>query len=543
MIVLALFLCALAGSPQREPAVLVHGGRILVGDAGHSSAGALLAEGGVIVALGSLPEVSRHPAAARARRLDLKGSVAVPGLQDAHVNLQAMVENRTSEDFSDVSSAADLLQRVAASAARLPEGTWILGRGLNPSHWSEGHIPSAKELAQHSAFHPVYIEFHSGHEALANTAALKFAGLEGRLNTPPRIVGGRVVPGEDSDASGVLIGAARELVRRHIQPELDGQWETQFPKVEQQLIEQGLTCVHDLGTQPEFVRFLERRRAQKLLRLRVVCYPTLGTEPMSLDVGPRREDLPSDTLSVPGIHLVLDASLDLRQAALLDAYEGWGNERGGLLTDEDRLANRLLEAARKGLSPCIEAHGDRAVRAAIDGWERLCGSVPDARQLLWRIQGLELVAPRDWPRLAQLKVASGLEPLVSWREPAPVAKWIGPHRLEERSGWRSLAVQQQFLSLSSGATDPLWADPRRTLFGARSPAPRGLGLPGSLALAAMTSTPSQICGQGARRGSLEMGRRLDLSALSEDPTRIEPNRLGSVAIRGTLIDGRVEFWP
>jgi hypothetical protein len=40
-----------------------------------------------------------------------------------------------------------------------------------------------------------------------------------------------------------------------------------------------------------------------------------------------------------------------------------------------------------------------------------------------------------------------------------------------------------------------------------------------------------------------MGRRLDLSALSEDPTRIEPNRLGSVAIRGTLIDGRVEFWP
>jgi predicted amidohydrolase YtcJ len=543
VILLGLCLSVLLETPSEPDALLVHGGRILVGDARGNVATAVLAEGPRIVAIGSLQSVSEHPAAARARRLDLAGAVALPGLQDAHVDLQAMTEGRASEDFSGVRSAEELLERLAALCAERADGRWILARGLDPSSWPNPRWVSAGELSSRCPFHPLLIELRGGDAALANQRALELAGLDGPLNPPPRIVGGRVVLGDNGHASGLLIGAARELVRARIAPPLMSLWESQYPLVEEQLLARGLVCVHDLGTQQEFLRFLERRRAAGLLRLRVVAYPSLGLDPLAVEVGPRRTDAPLDLLSMPGVHLALDAGLGFRNAALLEPYaDSAGDsleERGVLLIEEERLAGRLMDATRQGLEVCIEAHGDRAVRTALDAWERLSAGLPQTRSARLRMQGLDLVAPRDWPRVSQLTLAVGLEPARVWLEPQVRA--LGPRRSEEQAGWRALASQQKLLQLGSGAGEANGSDPRRVLFAARSAAPKGLALSGAQALQAMTRAPSELAGEAARRGTLEVGRMLDLTVLSGDPTRVEPARLLELEVRATVINARVEF--
>lgn len=542
MFLLSLLAALPAQSTQSQPALLVHGGTIHSGDARDSRPAALLAENGVIVAGGAYEDVNRHPAAAVAQRLDLQGAVAVPGLQDAHVDLQAMVESRSCIEFSAVVSAQDLLERVRAAAASLPEGTWILGRGLDPAWWEDPRLPLASELSLQSPFHPLCIWFRGGDGVLVNSRALVLAGLDGPLNPPPRIIGGRIVLAADGSASGVLVGAARELVRQRIQPPLEAAWESSFPAVESELLSYGLTCVHDLGTSQEFLRFLEERRARQCLRLRIVSYPSLGLEPLALQVGPRREDAPQDRLSVPGVHLALDGGLGLRNAALLENYEGagiGGSERGVLLIDEDRLAGRLMDSARQGLEPCIEVHGDRAARAGLDAWDRLCASMPEARSLSLRIQGLDLAAPRDWPRLSQRHVATGLEPLRAWLGSDVQAARIGARRVEEQLGWRQLSARNQRLVLGSGAAQAAWADPRRTLFAACGDAPRGMSLDPGTALQAMTRTPGLISGQGARRGSLEVGRSLDLTVFQQDPLRTPSERLLKLEVLYTVINGEL----
>jgi imidazolonepropionase-like amidohydrolase len=58
------------------------------------------------------------------------------------------------------------------------------------------------------------------------------------------------------------------------------------------------------------------------------------------------------------------------------------------------------------------------------------------------------------------------------------------------------------------------------------------GLPGEVALAAITCTPARLLGLDSRIGTLEVGRDADLLALDGDPLEI------STAIRWVLVDGR-----
>jgi predicted amidohydrolase YtcJ len=138
-----------------------------------------------------------------------------------------------------------------------------------------------------------------------------------------------------------------------------------------------------------------------------------------------------------------------------------------------------------------------------------------------------------------MALSVGLEPARAWLEPQMRA--LGPRRSEEQAGWRALACQQQLLHLGSGASEADGCDPRRMLFAARSAAPKGLALSGAQALQALTRAPSELAGEATRRGTLEVGRMLDLTVLSLDPTRVEPARLLELEVRATVINARVEF--
>ncbi|MBK7641978.1 MAG: amidohydrolase [Planctomycetes bacterium] len=539
-------------TPVLEPAHLYYDGRILLNDSRGSARSALLERDGRVVAVGTLEELSRRVEAKGAQRIDLEGGVAVPGLQDAHIDLDAMVESLDWLDLTECTSYAQLIQRVSARAAQLPPGSWVLGQGWDQNKWGDHQLPHHLLLSAQVPKNPVYLEHAAGEFALVNSAALERAKLDGPLEPPPRVQGGRVLVDEQHRASGLLVQEARGLARTLFPGLSADQRRKNLLAVQEQLLAEGLTCVHDQGTSPELLKVLRELRATDKLKLRFVCYPEVSGDLQSSD-WPKAPvfDAPLDLLSIPGVHLCLDGPVSARSAALLEPYADQSKERGVLLMDEDRFSQRLSQAAQSRLQPVIEAHGDRSARLALDTLQRLYAGYGSARALRPRIEGVQVVAPKDWPRFPELSVLPCLQPSRWLRDMVWLEDALGEERFAGTQAWRMLAPDLRRLALGSGATDPRSASPKQTLYAARV-------RPGSemledlnswqlgeaeSALNGMTAGAAWGSFQEERRGRLMPNFQCDMTVLSTDPVHAKPNDLLRARVTLVVVNGEIVYRP
>ena len=77
-------------------------------------------------------------------------------------------------------SLADLQQRLRDYAAAHPDARWILGRGWNQELWPDKRFPTAADLDAVVSDRPVVLERVDGHAVVANSAAMKAAGVTAR---------------------------------------------------------------------------------------------------------------------------------------------------------------------------------------------------------------------------------------------------------------------------------------------------------------------------------------------------------------------------
>ena len=533
-------------TPVEEAACLYFNGRILLNDGRGSATPALLERDGRVVAVGTAEELARRPEARNAQRVDLQGAVALPGLQDAHIDLDAMVETQDWLDLAECTSYAQVIERVASRAAQLPPGTWVLGHGWDQNKWTDHQLPHHLLLSAQVPRHPVYLEHVAGELALVNQAALELVKLDGVIDPPPRIQGGRVLVDEQARASGLLVQEARGLVLSRL-PQLSAERRlSSLLSVQQQLLSEGLTCVHDQGTSAVLLKLLRDLRAKGQLQLRFVCYPEVSSDAQAGNwPGAPVTDVPLDLLSVPGVHLCLDGPASARSAALLEPYADQPKERGLLLMDEDRLSVRLSQAAQLRLQPVIEAHGDRSARVALDTLERLYSGYGSARALRPRIEGVQVVAPKDWPRFPNLSVMPCLQPSRWLRDLVWLGDALGPERFAGTQAWRMLAPDLKRLTLGSGATDPRGASPKLTFYSARvRPGAEYLDalkdwetVDAGSVLGAMTCGAAWACFQEQRRGRLMPGFQCDMTVLSIDPLAAEPKDVLRARVRLVVING------
>ncbi len=74
--------------------------------------------------------------------VDLGGAHVIPGLIDAHLHLIPGGLSLSRLDLSAITSREELASAVAAAAAGLAAGRWLLGGGWDESRWG-GELPSA----------------------------------------------------------------------------------------------------------------------------------------------------------------------------------------------------------------------------------------------------------------------------------------------------------------------------------------------------------------------------------------------------------------
>src|SRR5688572_9243942 len=190
-------------------ALAIVNARVWTGDARRPWADAVAVTGERIALVGSSAEVMKSASKAT-RVIDAKGQMLVPGFIDAHVHFMDGGFSLTSVQLRDARSREEFVRRIKTHASRLPPGAWMLEGNWDHQNWG-GELPRKDWIDSVTPNTPVFIQRLDGHMSLANSLALRAAGVTAATKD---VEGGNTVRDERGEPTGVLKDNATSLVGR-----------------------------------------------------------------------------------------------------------------------------------------------------------------------------------------------------------------------------------------------------------------------------------------------------------------------------------------
>ena len=225
--------------------VLVNG-NILTVDAKDSVAEAVAIRDGRIMAVGTTTEIEAL-AGPGTDRIDLDGLTATPGLLDSHVHFSygGLIKLTQADlSFPQVKNIEDVRRIVADRQATAVPGEWILGRGWDEGKLTERRYILASDIDPATGDRPAWLTHTMGHYGVANSAAMKLAGITRDTPDPP---GGIIDRSADGTPTGVLKETAMKLVVQHIPPTNSGQMREAIRMMAREFNRECMTGAKDPG--------------------------------------------------------------------------------------------------------------------------------------------------------------------------------------------------------------------------------------------------------------------------------------------------------
>jgi predicted amidohydrolase YtcJ len=516
--------------------------RVWTGDARRPWADAIAVRGERIAAVGSSAEVKKM-ASADARVIDAKGAMMVPGFIDSHVHFVDGGFGLSSVQLRDAKTPAEFIARIKAFAATVPAGTWILGGDWDHTTWG-GELPRRDWIDSVTPKHPVWVNRLDGHMGLANSAALRAAGV---TRATRDVAGGTIVRDARGEPTGILKDNAQELVGRAIPdapPEIaDRALDAAMTYVAQQ----GVTSVHNMGSWSDLAVF---ERAHKAGRLRTRIYaavPLATWERLRDTVAARGRG--DEWLRIGALKGFVDGSLGSHTAAMLQPFSDAPKDTGLLVNTLDDLYTWTSGADKAGLHVMVHAIGDRAIRDQLDIFERV-EHEDGPRDRRFRIEHAQHIAPADIPRFAQLGVIASMQPYHAIDDGRWAEQVIGPERSKTTYAFRSLLDSKARLAFGSDwsvapATpiEGIYAAVTRRTLDDKHP---GGWVPEQKisvedALRAYTMGSAYASFEEGSKGSLERGKLADFVLIDRDLTRIPPEQIRDAHVLMTVVGGKVVY--
>jgi predicted amidohydrolase YtcJ len=242
-VVLLLITPAIVDAQSEKADLILLHGQVLTVDAHDSVAQAIAVRRGVILKVGSDSEV-KALAASDAQVIDLKGRTATPGLIDTHAHIaDGGVDELYGVKLSDATSVAAIAARVKVVVLKVRPGDWVTGAGWDEGKLAEHRYPTAADLDAVAPNNPVWLMHTTGHYGVANSAAMKLAGITAATPDPPASTIDR-----DSQhrPTGVFKeDAAMALITRLIPETTPEQMRAGIVYIQKVLHSEGMTAVKD----------------------------------------------------------------------------------------------------------------------------------------------------------------------------------------------------------------------------------------------------------------------------------------------------------
>jgi predicted amidohydrolase YtcJ len=534
---------------QNHPAVdlvLTHA-KIWTGDKAIPAAEALAISGDRIVAVGSAKEIEQWRGDAT-KVVDLHGQRVVPGFNDAHVHFVDGGRQLDNVQLKDATTVQEVARRIGEQARKIRAGEWILGGDWDDQQWSPAVLPTKELIDPVTLDTPVFVSRYDGHMGLANSVALRLAGITAATKDPP---GGAIVRDAQGNPTGALKDAAMNFVLRVVPPMTHEQRLQAIKRALEHARSVGVTSVQHMNPPFEEVAAYAELAAQGALTTRIYAAPMETDWEAQAKIGINRA-FGSSYLRIGAVKGYADGSLGSSTAYFFEPYSDNPGNRG-LLSDEmqpiDGMRKRLVDADKAGLQLCVHAIGDAAISQVLDLFADVVrANGPRDRRL--RIEHAQHMAAKDFDRFAQMQVIASMQPYHAIDDGRWAEKRIGPERIKTTYAFRTFLDRGVHLAFGTDwNVAPL--NPMLTLYAATTRAtldgkhPEGWVPEQKIsleeALTAYTAGSAYAEFQEKEKGKLARGMLADLVVLNEDIFAIPPERLKEVKVALTMTGGKVVF--
>jgi predicted amidohydrolase YtcJ len=545
---LLVFLLLASRAPAAD--LLLVGGRIWTGKS-TPEAIALAARDGRIVAVGSDEEVTRV-AGPRARRIDLGGKRVVPGFIDSHTHMLGSGLRLSQVALKDAPDEQEFGRRLREFDAKLPRGRWMLGGEWDHDRTFAGKLPDAALLDKYVTTRPVMLRRYDGHMALANTAALKLAGITAKTGDP---AGGVIYrKPRTKEPTGLLRDNAMSLVDRLIPPLAADEIAEAVRAALAEARSVGVTSVIDMDgsgadTRRRLFRLYQQMRRAGTLTARVDLRWPLAQWKALADLGVEA-GFGDDFVRIGGLKGFVDGSLGSSTAKMFEPYLNEPGSTGVFVTPPGKLREYILAADKAGLNVAVHAIGDRANSELLDVFAEVTRE-NGPRDRRFRIEHAQHLHPKDYKRFKELGVIASMQPYHIIDDGRWAEGRIGAKRCASSYACRSLLDAGARLAFGSDwSVAPLSpilgldaAVNRRTLDGKH---PKGWFPEQKVsvveALDAYGMGSAFAAGREKELGSLEVGKLADMVVLSRDVlAEKERDHIADAEVLMTIVGGKVVY--
>ncbi|MGH9498204.1 MAG: amidohydrolase [Terriglobales bacterium] len=536
-------IAAAQGKPVAD--LIITNANIWTGDEAQPRAQAVAVLGDRIIAVGSDADVEglRGP---NTRVMDAGGKLLLPGFNDAHVHFVSGGAQLDSVQLNDVTSPEEFVRRVAAQAKKTPKGEWIQGGDWDETKWPGFVLPTRQLIDPVTPDNPVFLSRYDGHSAVANSAALKLAGITAQTPDP---AGGTIVRDAQGNPTGDLKDAATDLVYKVIPPLSYGQRMRAVKRALEHAASLGVTSVQNMDPDyADIAVYAEVLQAGELTT-RIYAAPLITQVDDQVKIGIRHA-FGGPYLRIGAVKAFADGSLGSRTAYFFEPFQDEpGNH--GLLSDEMQplslMRDRMMRADAAGLQICTHAIGDRAISTVLDLYTDIVKAHGPADRRL-RIEHAQHMAAKDFDRFAQLNVIASVQPYHAIDDGRWAEGYIGHDRASRTYPFRTFLNHGVHLAFGTD-WDVAPLNPMMGLYAAVTRAtldgknPNGwfpeqkLTVEESVRAYTMGSAYAEF--QEKAKGSITRGKLADMVILRDDIFAIDPVKIRDVKVLKTIVGGRL----
>jgi predicted amidohydrolase YtcJ len=478
---------------------------------------------------------------------DLKGAVLYPGFTDSHMHLIGHGEKLLRLDLSNFTSSLEVKEALQKKAAETPEEEWIFGEGWNENNFVDRKIFHRTELDEITSNHPMVLSRVCRHAVLANSKALKLAGITAETENPP---GGVIVKDVNGEPTGYLLDQAQELVKKII-PKASAQYlYTALKTSIQDCLRLGLVGSHseDLSYYGSFTKtfgafqdLIERDqykyRAHLLVHHEVV-------DDMHKE-GHHYKDS-TEFITLGAMKIFADGALGGRTALLSRPYNDQPETSGVAIHTKTQLQELVKKARGYGMTVAVHTIGDLAFDYMLEAIELYPAPEGEKDRLIHaQILTQDLIE-----RAKKLPIILDIQPRFVATDFPWIIERLGHERLNYSYAWKTLL--DEGLICAGGSDAPI--EPVNPLLGIHAAVTRQIPndpeqivyQPGQClsmyeAIGLFTKGSAQAIGMEHKQGIIEKGCYADFTVLDKDLFQAAPEQILQTKVKMTVVDGTIMY--
>ncbi len=559
--------------------LVIMNGKVITVDNQFSIKQAVAVKEGKIVAVGRDEEIKKFVSQGT-QVLDIQGKPVLPGINDSHMHgvflggtmppLALDLRYPTVKSIRDIS---ELLRKKVESVQR---GEWISGFGWDPGYLEEckenlNRFPTRWDIDPVSPNNPTFFIDFSGHTLLANSEAIRLAGITKDTPNPP---GGEI---EKDTKTGEVTGifkelSAQALISKVVPLYTKKQKREAILSVLKCLNTEGITSYTDAALGPggdnyggglmgaECIDVYKELYEEEKLTARVTIlvlfgeYGALSFEDLKKGLANSRipHGWKNEWFRIPGVKIFADGIPPTKTAWMHEEYLGGGY--GSLCvpgsTDDEKyneLVNMINYSHKQGVQIGIHATGGRAIDATVDGLVKAMIENPKNDPRHYIIHG-DFISDQTAKRMAEYHIGVNVQPGIKWTISDYMDTLLGKDRSAKQWPLRMLIDTGVHVAGSSDApvTYPNWKQGVQSAILRESKATGEVsGLDQRItreeAIRMYTIEGAWQDHMDKVKGSIEVGKAADFCILGEDILTIDPHQSKDIPILMTIVGGKIVY--